>query len=253
MSGTLCQVARRIISHRTHVSDISIQEEEMKITQLQLSHVEWSMSHVRTCDKAMSQITEKVSPVTPHPSHVCTCDIGHWTCDDFTLWYIRGVILPRHLALIAPGTTSMLHPSVYVGWLKPNVTDAVIKCSSSSQEEEEKTTQYLWDCWQKSVKTQNWIASMEHVSLIENVLFVHLQGDLCVQKYRWPWASMKDSSAEPTDYLIVSMCNCGLWVEFHCSLFPRTDIYPPTEVLPVSGTYFILSCPSPPPPQFWII
>ena len=30
-----------------------------------------------------------------HLSHLHTCDTGHWTCENFILWYIGGVILPQ--------------------------------------------------------------------------------------------------------------------------------------------------------------
>ena len=42
--------------------------------------------------KEVSQMTEKMSPLL---SHVHSCDTGHWTCENFILWYIGGVILPQ--------------------------------------------------------------------------------------------------------------------------------------------------------------
>ena len=45
----------------------------------------------------VSQLTEKVLPVTPIRSHVCSCDMGHCTCDNFTCDILEGLFYRRHL------------------------------------------------------------------------------------------------------------------------------------------------------------
>ena len=43
----------------------------------------------------VSQLTEKVLPVTPIRSHVCSCDMGHCTCDNFTCDILEGLFYRR--------------------------------------------------------------------------------------------------------------------------------------------------------------
>ena len=65
------------------------------------------MSQEATCDwrgitdtKMWCKKCHILVSVTPLRSQVATCDIGHWTCDDFILWYIGGVFYRRQYWLL---------------------------------------------------------------------------------------------------------------------------------------------------------
>ena len=65
---------------------------------IKLSHVQWPVSQVATCDQrgvTDARMWQKrchiLVSVTPLWSQVATCDIGHCTCDNSILWYIGWV------------------------------------------------------------------------------------------------------------------------------------------------------------------
>ena len=57
----------------------------------------------------VSQLTEKVSTVTPVLSHVCSCDMGHCTCDDFTCDILEGLFYRRFKYGIESGIIIIIH------------------------------------------------------------------------------------------------------------------------------------------------
>ena len=57
----------------------------------------------------VSQLTEKVLPVTPIRSHVCSCDMGHCTCDNFTCDILEGLFYRRQTSHFKTLSTRLVH------------------------------------------------------------------------------------------------------------------------------------------------
>ena len=77
-----------------------------------LSTVKWprlliSMLHYcANCNVTVAKMWRKkchiLAAVTPLRSHVASCDIGHWTCDDFYWIYWRGYFTVNGTSLTRP-------------------------------------------------------------------------------------------------------------------------------------------------------
>ena len=113
----------------------------------------WStyMAQVATCDRR--GVTDTMMwrkkchipvSVTPLRSQLATCDIDHWTYDDFMLWYI-GVVRLLRLAFVTPSTMGQVsHLKIPILLLESPCSLVCQEISAASYIVNVCTMQFFW-------------------------------------------------------------------------------------------------------------